>query len=376
MTQAEKKLSRVEWRRAGKRAVAAAHRGAKGSKQLTYLDFAVLDELAEWIDADGLCFRSYRDLADGCGCSVTAVRSAIARLIAASLVEVPVGVRKTIRKGGLKLSDKGRPATTYRAIMPDNFCKQDCTNSEGISASAVAENEAGREGILCKRGCTTLCNRACTHRDTIREGEKRLSASPPINDSSESDFTSSVATVEEAGSGARYRARPSAPDWNDFDGEDAAILAQLGKPVTLDELDRLTATDPGPSLCDWPDPEAGDEPAEPGADPIDWPEAIAAFEEMHGTRLPDGTGYVESLIFGFLAGDRIARREAIEQTVQVLRGIGRPDMRDPTWRWHCTILHGLFSGEDQIAADDALDHFEREVREAWHENQQARETRQ
>lgn len=174
-----KASSAKEWRTAGRIAIATARRATiAGKSDLTYLDFIVLVALSEWLDRDALCFRSLQDLADDCGCSVAAVKGAIKRLIAAGLLEVPVGIRKIARKPGGKVSDRGRPANTYRALIPPNFSNRGSQKEGRFSATCAAENDGGLDSNFGNHGSIPFGNHGCHHVKNRTEGGSALGRAP------------------------------------------------------------------------------------------------------------------------------------------------------------------------------------------------------
>ncbi len=164
--------SKTAWRKSGLDIIAAVRRAkANGSRtpdmpNLTYLDFAVLVALSEWLDADALCYRSGHDIADDCGCSVTAIKGAIRRLIEAGLLEKPQGVKKIGRKKG---SDGGRPANTYRAVMPRGFGNHASQNKGEVLGTYTAKTSDASEEGFGNHASLGFGNHASPHIDIIRE---------------------------------------------------------------------------------------------------------------------------------------------------------------------------------------------------------------
>lgn len=180
--------SKTAWRKAGLEIVAAVRRvSAIGSRipempGLTYLDFAVLVALSEWLDGEALCYRSYQDIANDCGCSVTAVKQSIKRLIAAGLLEKPKGIKKTGRKKGPEGSDGGRPANTYRAVMPrcfrnhasrndqDSFGNDAYQNRGEVLVTSTAQTSDASAGGLGNHASLGFGKHGSPHIERIRRG--------------------------------------------------------------------------------------------------------------------------------------------------------------------------------------------------------------
>jgi len=104
-----------EWLRSLNSAIAneLARKLKKGDgRALRPLDLCVAVSLTSWLDTDLTCFRSQAAIAGDVGCSEKSAAASVARLLDAGFLLVPP-VKKTT-KGGFG----GRPATTYRAMIP------------------------------------------------------------------------------------------------------------------------------------------------------------------------------------------------------------------------------------------------------------------
>ena len=113
-----------------------AHHATRAEPALTALDVAVAVSVTRWFDGEGVFFRSGPDIGRDNGCTETAGRNSVARLKAAGFLRI-AEVPKVTRPGMT-----GRPATTYRAVIPESFRNTDCGNSVGVSPTEVAESGA------------------------------------------------------------------------------------------------------------------------------------------------------------------------------------------------------------------------------------------
>lgn len=258
-------------------------------------------------------------------------------------------------------------------------------NSAGLRSFSAGKNSAALRSFKTENSANRpdKTPQVCGPNNLLNNEGGRASRAPAVsgsfNDSDEDEF-SFIETVAEEGSGAHERARPFSTEaaFDDLDPDAVEALAHLGKPVTLEELDRLAASDPGTDHPTSPDPAAGDEPWHDDDDlePIGWDEAVNRLAALHGPRLPDPLAFIEAAVFGFIEGDRAAAQEAVAATVHALGGLARPDDRDPLWWSHRTVLAGVFAGEDHRSAAAALEDFERDTRDHFAAQHQpkARET--
>lgn len=102
-------------------------------KPLTSLDMQVAVALSRWVDKDLTGWRSQRNIAADCGVTEAAARASVARLRSAGLLEIA-------SQPMASAAARGRPATGYRAVLPENYRNCGCGKPEGNTASVDAEN--------------------------------------------------------------------------------------------------------------------------------------------------------------------------------------------------------------------------------------------
>lgn len=194
------------WLRAIQRAIAnEARSGMPGRRSLTTLDLAVAVSLTGWFNRNLSCFRAAAAVAEDCGVTENAARSSLARLRAAGFLSAIDGERFGGRRGG-------RPANTYRAVMPEGHHGRPDPEHREVSPSQGAETP------ICDREVSATCDVGVspTHVGAIRGTalmDERGSPLPPeaVSDRGEQPPTSAPPARSD-GLDAFANAYPATPD--------------------------------------------------------------------------------------------------------------------------------------------------------------------
>jgi hypothetical protein len=317
-----------------------------------FLTAAVAADLACYVDADGLLFRSVADVSDAVGATPNNVREALRQLSEAGLLEVPEGVTKRSTT-----KSKGRAATTYRLLMVDisHPCRGE--KSQVIFHPHGGENEEAistptRVAFLPPTGVTT-------GEEHIRGAGARVNAPPAplsmvLDDEKEEEVVDAPerapASLSPASQETGLDRGASAP---------ASVLTEPAprdtgrRPVTLDDLDALAA-----------------EEAAAAARPEVM--AAAALAEALGDRPDAWAFFVDEMVAGFIGGDAEAATFVAEQVAtilfhlydadgQPLRGAHRTVLAKRRWSSLFAVAHELLHAINPARAAAALTDFERAV---------------
>lgn len=194
------------WLRAIQTAIAnEARSGLPGRRALTTLDLAVAVSLTGWFNRSLSCFRAASAVADDCGVTETAARASLARLRAAGFLTTIEGAPFGRHRGG-------RPATTYRATMPEGLADNTPLEHPEVSVTQDAETPLRDHEV----SATEVVGVSATHVAAIRGNNSRDGRDTPLPPEAVSDRgeqpPTSAPPARSDGLDAFANAYPATPD--------------------------------------------------------------------------------------------------------------------------------------------------------------------